>query len=108
MSPTPPADYAAEVRRKAERLRRARQSRATLFRHLLQVGALGWVFILPVLGGLVLGLLVARMSGFFAARIVGLVLGLAAGALGLFVQLRRSLKDEGDDADGPDRPGGET
>lgn len=105
MSPAP-TDYAAEVRRKAERLQRARKKRATLFHHLLQVGALGWILILPLLGGVAIGHLVARLSGFWAATLLGLLLGLAAGALGVFLQVRRSLTDDGDETAGPGCPGG--
>ncbi|MBK6515278.1 MAG: ATPase F0F1 [Polyangiaceae bacterium] len=91
--PKPDDVYAVEVRRRVERLRRAR-SQATGWRHLAQVGVLAWTFVLPLLGGLVLGRLIAAATGFPAARVLGLVAGLAAGVYAAFRQVRHSLDDD--------------
>ena len=45
--------YAEKVRGKVERLARARQQREGFWRHVAHVGSLGFVFVLPLVGGAV-------------------------------------------------------
>ncbi|MEZ4390174.1 MAG: AtpZ/AtpI family protein [Polyangiales bacterium] len=84
----------AEVEKKAARLAEARRRRPTLWQHLGHVGALGWVFVLPLVGGVALGRLVAHGRSDHAPVWVGLLVGLAAGGYGAWRQLRRGLNDE--------------
>lgn len=93
MTPTPTPESEA-VRRKAHRMRLARRSSASLWRHLAHVGVLGWLFILPVVLGLFLGRLVSLRVGGTAPLLVGLGLGLLVGGYVTWRQVRRSLDDD--------------
>jgi MFS family permease len=86
------------VERKAQRMAHSRRTPAAFYRELLQVGALGWVFILPVLGGVALGMWAHHATGWRGAILVGMAAGILTGA-GLVTRrvrevLRRGLDDE--------------
>jgi ATP synthase protein I len=87
------------VRRKARQVQLARRRQPSLWRHLEQVGVLGWVFMLPVLLGLFLGHLVAGRVGTRAPVLVGLFGGLAVGAWAAWRQVRRALEDHSDEGE---------
>jgi len=88
------------VRRKALRMLRARRQRVSPWRALLHVGVLGWVFVLPVVLGVVGGRLVELHLGLRGATLGGLLLGVVAGAYAAWRQIRQSLA-EGDDEEEP-------
>jgi hypothetical protein len=90
------------VRRKVERMRRARETRLPLWRHLAHVGVLGWLFILPALGAMLLGRTAERLTAVPGLTVAGLIAGLALGAFLVARSVRRSL-NEPDDAQGSRR-----
>lgn len=90
--------YTDEVRRKAERMARARKSRDSMWRYLAHVGVLGWMFILPVVLGAAGGHLLARWTGIRFLAIAGLLVGLATGTYVAWRQVRHSLEDAEDEA----------
>lgn len=104
-----PGTYANEVRKKAQRMARARRSHDPMWRYLAHVGVLGWMFILPVVLGAAGGRLLARWTGMRWLAVVGLLAGLGTGAYVAWRQVRRSLEDaEHEDeppADSPDGKG---
>lgn len=81
------------VRRKAERIERARRSRPA-WRHLATIGVLGWMFVLPLLLFAYLGHFVTQRTGELWPAVAGVGLGLAAGAYLAWRQLRRELGAE--------------
>ena len=101
--------YTSEVRRKAQRMARARRSKDPMWRYLAHVGVLGWMFILPVVLGAAGGHLLARWTGIRWLAVVGLLAGLATGSYVTWRQVRGSLEEaEHEDqppADGPDTKG---
>lgn len=94
MSPSRDSD---EVQRKADRVLRARARRDPLWRHLGHVGVLGWVLILPVLLGLLLGHLASVRLGTRVPALLGLLAGLAAGIYGAARQVRGALREDEED-----------
>jgi predicted F0F1-ATPase subunit len=86
-------EYVEAVRRKAERMERARRERRSLWTTLYQAGALGWVFVLPVVLGAGLGRLIAQHTGRPAATLVGLGLGLLMGGWSAWRNIQRSMDD---------------
>lgn len=88
-----PESTADQVRRKAERMARARRSHDSMWRYLAHVGVLGWMFILPVVLGAAGGRFLARWSGQRWLAVVGLLVGLAAGSLVVWREVRHSLED---------------
>lgn len=98
MTSTKPGGYTSEVRRKAERMARARRGRESMWRYLAHVGVLGWMFILPVVLGAAGGHLLARWTGIRFLAVVGLLFGLAAGSYVAWRQVRHSLEDAEDEA----------
>lgn len=85
------------VRRKAERIARGRRERRSAWQNLAHVGTLGWVLVIPLVLGIFVGRLAAIATGTRAPTLVGLFVGLAAGAYAVWRQLRRSLRDEEDE-----------
>jgi ATP synthase protein I len=72
----------AQVRRRAERSqRRLREGEPTLARQLATVGVLGWIVVLPVLGGIGLGRWLDRrfLGGGILCTAVLLLVGLVVG-----------------------------
>lgn len=92
----PPLGYVEVVRRKAERMARARRRAPLGWRHLSSVGVLGWLFIIPVVLGAFAGRLVARTWHTPGATLIGLGLGLAAGAYVAFRHVQTSLRQDDD------------
>lgn len=87
-------DYGDDVRRKAERMRLAREQRRSIWRHLGQIGALGWTLILPILLAAVLGgVLADRLDRPWLALLV-VALGVIIGGYTSWRQIRRSLEEE--------------
>jgi ATP synthase protein I len=99
------AVFPQEVRRKAARMARGRARGATPWRHLVHVGVLGWMFILPVVGGAFLGGALARITGRAMFAIGPLLLGVAAGAYGVWRQVRGSLRDDDEATSGRPKEG---
>lgn len=84
----------AEVEKKAARLVEGRRRQPTLWQYVGHAGALGWILVLPLVGGVALGRLVAHGASDHTPVLVGLVVGLATGGYGAWRQLRRGLHDE--------------
>lgn len=78
------------VRRKAERMARSRAATSSLWRHLAHVGVLGWVFVLPVVLGAVVGRLLMRSTGQKPLALAPLLLGVLLGAYAVWRQVRSS------------------
>ena len=98
----PSRDPALEqVRRKAARMLRGRRPQPTVWRYLAQVGVLGWLFILPVVGLAALGRWIGRVLGEPRLALAGLLAGLALGASLVWRSVQRSLSDN-EDAEGHD------
>lgn len=83
-------DEIRAVRTKVARMVRARQETNSIFKTLVHVGALGWVFVLPI----VLGLVAGRAMGGRTGAVVGLLLGVLFGGFAVYWNLRRSLHDD--------------
>lgn len=97
-----PGGEREEVRQKANRLRRARSASSSIWRHLANVGVLGWIFLLPVLLGLVAGRLIAGRLGLGRGPVLaGLLVGLVVGAWTSWWHVRRSLEDRDDEGGAP-------
>jgi F0F1-type ATP synthase assembly protein I len=96
----PEADLTREAARKAARLAKARRRPTDVWSSLMRVVGLGWVLVLPLALGAVGGRLVGRWLGRPSIALVGLGLGLAAGAYGVYRQVKLALED--DDVDPPD------
>ena len=98
-TPSPPDhDASRHIADKVARLRAARANHAGLWHHLAHVGVLGWVFILPVIGGVMLGRWLAHGLHASWPTLAGIIAGVLVGGVGVWLQLRRSLDD--------DEPGG--
>jgi uncharacterized membrane protein YfcA len=85
------------VRRKVERMARSRQAAPSFWRHLAHVGVLGWVFVLPVVFGAMLGRLLVHSTGRKALGLAPLLLGVLVGAYGVFRQVRGSWQASDED-----------
>lgn len=85
------------VSRKVHRLRLARKSGDTVWRHLAHMGVLGWLMILPILLGLWVGRVIARSTGSPVPLLLGLFSGLGVGAYVVFRQVRSSLEEKDDE-----------
>ena len=84
-------DYVREVKGKARRLARAREKRGGFWRHLAHVGSLGFVLVLPVLGGAVLGRVVALRTDRPGIALAMLIVGLVIGACASGLMIKKSL-----------------
>ncbi|MBX3259806.1 MAG: AtpZ/AtpI family protein [Labilithrix sp.] len=80
--------------RRAERLTRARRRPQAVWSALMRVVGLGWVFVLPLAAGAAGGRLLARWLGPRWVALAGLALGLAAGAYGVFRQVKLGLEED--------------
>jgi ATP synthase protein I len=87
------ANYPREVRRRVNRIRGARQRRSG-WHGLAQVGVLAWTFLLPTLGGVVVGRILWRLGAPGWLRVAGLGLGLLIGLYAAWRQIQKSLEDE--------------
>lgn len=90
--------FRRSVASRTARMRKARASRSTIWRHVVHVGALGWMFILPIVLGAIAGRFLRTWRGVESAPVVGLGLGLLVGALLVFREVRSTL-DEREDQD---------
>lgn len=95
-----PGSFLASVRRKAERMARARSKDMPIWRHLIHVGVLGWVFVLPVLLGAVCSRWLVHVTERKALALLPLLAGVALGGYGVWRQVRPSMSDQ-------NGPGGE-
>jgi predicted F0F1-ATPase subunit len=87
-------EYPDAVRRRAERMRRARRRQTLAWRSLAQVGALGFMFVLPLLLLTALGRWLEHHEGWPGAGVGGVLLGLLVGGLLAWREIRRGLADE--------------
>jgi len=85
------------IREKAARMERARRERNSL-RHLLHVGALGWILIVPAILGAILGRLLGE--GQLWASVVGLLVGIFFGALAVAWNVKRALAENDEEGKG--------
>lgn len=85
--------YANSVKRKAERMARARRHPHSIFKYLLHVGVLSWMFVLPVVLSAFVGRQLAQWLGVPALALALLGVGLATGVGLVWRQLRSSLED---------------
>lgn len=86
-------DSLREVRRKAERMARARRAGASFWAQLAHVGVLGWMFAIPVVAGAFLGHWIAHRTGSRGAGIGVIVGGVAVGCYVVYRQVKKSLDD---------------
>lgn len=93
-------DSVQRVQHKAERMARARRAGAPFWRDLMASSTLGWSFILPVLGWLVVGRILGRILHRPSLTLVGLVVGIVMGAIAVYSQVRRSLGHHDNDKNG--------
>lgn len=89
-------DYEGQVRRKAERMAASRRRRHLAWRNLAHVGVLGWVLVLPIVAGALLGGLLVRWTGIRPLGLLGLLLGVLAAAYAAWREIRGSLGEEDD------------
>ena len=89
-------EYIREVRRKAQRLSRARQRAGGFWRHVAHMSSLGFVFVLPLVAGAALGHVVAERTGRPVFALALLLLGLLAGAFGSWRLIRQSFGEDGE------------
>lgn len=101
----------AQIRRKAERLARSRRRPPSFWRQLGNVGVLGWLFILPLVGFMGLGHWLGRRVELPWLGLAGGALGLFAGGYGVYRAMRKSLDEaesseaESSEAESPDEAG---
>jgi ATP synthase protein I len=79
-------EFAREVERKAERIRRARSHKSTLIANTVFAGTLGLVFILPVVGGAFLGRWIDDLAAGYSVRwtVSLILLGIGVGAMNVY------------------------
>ncbi|MEZ4448864.1 MAG: AtpZ/AtpI family protein [Nannocystaceae bacterium] len=93
----PSADKGARLARtiagqEVRRERALREPRSSLWRHVARVGTLGWMIVLPIVGGAGLGRLLDRRLGSGVTwTLAGIVLGVAVGGYSLW----KTLDEEG-------------
>ncbi len=92
--PRPDSEITREASRKAERHARSRRRPMDVWSTLTRVVGLGWVLVLPLALGAAGGRLVARWLGRPPIALVGIVLGLAAGAYGVYRQVKLGLQED--------------
>jgi len=98
-SPTAQEPYAREVRRKAERMARARRQHGMGWEQLAHVGSLGFLFVLPVLLGAFGGRWLERAHEVPKAGLVGVAMGLLLGGYLGGRQLYRALHEPSREAE---------
>lgn len=84
------------IRSKVRRMTRARRERDSFWQHVLHLGVVGWMFVLPALAGAFTGRFVAQWTGSRAAAVGPLALGLIVGAYAVWRQLRSSWDENGE------------
>lgn len=81
-------------RQRARRERAARESRASLWRHVTRVGTLGWMIALPLAAGAVIGRLIDRRLGSGVTWTLALILvGAATAGLSLWKILASEVEE---------------
>jgi ATP synthase protein I len=70
---------------------RSRRASQPLWRHLVHVGVLGWVFVLPVVLGAVLGRMLEHWTGRRGAALAALLLGVLVGMYAAWRELSGGL-----------------
>ncbi|MCA9494326.1 MAG: AtpZ/AtpI family protein [Myxococcales bacterium] len=91
---SPPDDpYLEEVRRKAERMSRARGQQRHFWTALIRAGAIGWQLALPLVAGAVGGHALSRAIGQKWPALTGLLLGLVFGIWQAGVAIQRATRD---------------
>lgn len=80
----------SQVERQVKRIHKAKKERHNLISQTVYLGTLGLLFILPVVGGLYLGLwLDGQMEGYSSRWTLGLLfLGIIIGALNIYLFIR--------------------
>lgn len=86
-------DSVNTVRRKVDRLRRARGQKHSLFRALAHVGVLGWLMILPLVGFTALGHALDVMFAMRSLALSGVLLGLVIGGYLVWRSVDRELEE---------------
>ena len=82
------------IRKKAERMHDARRKPWSPWSHFAQAGAVGWVFILPVVACAIIGHLVVRGTGRPLVGAACVILGVVLGGYLVWRQLRRVIDEE--------------
>ena len=80
--------YDETVRRKAERMARARRRRTAFWRQIAHVGALGWTFVLPVLGGALVARTIEQRWDRPGLALLALVVSVVLGGIAVWLQVR--------------------
>lgn len=93
----PPGEFARAVGKKARRLRRSRTVRRSFWQGLIHVGALGWMFVIPVVIGAFVGHWLRRFTSSRSLSVAPLLLGVAIGVYVVARELWGSLADDDDD-----------
>lgn len=84
------------IRKKAERMDKARKTPWSPWRSFADAGAVGWVFILPVIGFSVLGHFLTRGTGRPLLGAASVIVGVIFGGYLVWRQVRRTLDEEGE------------
>ena len=79
-----------QLKRQSARMKKAEQEQSTLLAQTVYIGTLGLLFILPVIGGIWLGLWLDEMASYYSMRwsIGLLVAGVIVGALNVYIFIR--------------------
>ena len=79
-----------QLKRQSARMKKAEQEQSTLLAQTVYIGTLGLLFILPVVGGVWLGMWLDEMASYYSIHwTIGLLLGgLVIGALNVYLFIR--------------------
>lgn len=97
----PKRSYPDQLRRKAARMIEARKRGQPIWRHLVHVGVLGWMFVLPIVVSAFLGGLLARATGVRSLAVGSIILGVAVGGYVVWRQVSRSMRDDEEEESEP-------
>jgi len=94
MTQTEPEAYAEAVRKKAERMARARRQPKPVWVVLAQAGTLGWQFVLVLVGCTLAGRGLAILADHDGPTLAGILIGLVLAVWQATRTLRNSLEEE--------------